>query len=364
MNFKKDRWLYIKLIFKILKSHNLIGPKLGHMTSPVTCCRGGTNFKFGRCSDTSRQKFCKNRFTAKKIQNIQDIHYRKNSFENFARMEQVPGNQEEYFENIRNIEDGGNTKTPSSMRKCVFTLNNYTEEEYNKLLTFAKKQKCFIIGKEIGAEGTPHLQGYMVLKNATPFKNLKSLSPRAHWELAKGTEQENRTYCSKENNYVTNIPLPRNERLLLKYNNIVWKPWQQNIIDLCNIDPDPRTINWFVDYDGNTGKSFLSKYLCLKYDAIICNGKTTDVFNQVCAWLQSHGEDKDPKVVIMDCPRASQDYINYQAIEKLKDGCFYSGKYEGGMCLFEPPHVLCFANCSPDRNKMSLDRWNVVDINE
>lgn len=68
------------------------------------------------------------------------------------------------------------------------------------------------------------------------------------------------------------------------------------------------------------------------------------------------------KLIVVDCPRSQQDYINYGAIEQIKNGLIFSGKYEGTQLVFNSPHVIVFANEPPDYSKMSMDRWNVVQI--
>lgn len=48
------------------------------------------------------------------------------------------------------------------LRRFVFTLNNWTQEEYDWLTTrFAGTDLCqwIVIGKEVGQNGTQHLQG-------------------------------------------------------------------------------------------------------------------------------------------------------------------------------------------------------------
>ena len=103
----------------------------------------------------------------------------------------------------------GNTKTSSTPKKqdtpkiayCL-TLNNWTEEEYSSIvLYFQQKGKTWIIGKEIGDEGTPHLQMYIRFKTKTRFSAIKKVIERAHIEVSKGNEQENLMYCSKESNF-------------------------------------------------------------------------------------------------------------------------------------------------------------------
>lgn len=47
-----------------------------------------------------------------------------------------------------------------------------------------------------------HLQGYLQLSRNQGFAYVKRLRPSAHWEVARGTPAENRTYCTKEDTRV------------------------------------------------------------------------------------------------------------------------------------------------------------------
>ena len=87
---------------------------------------------------------------------------------------------------------------PPQSQKWCFTINNYTPESL-ALLTGTKSQ---IIGKEVGKEVTPHLQGYAVFESAKRFTQVQKMLPGAHLEIAKGSHAQNIAYCSKEDNYV------------------------------------------------------------------------------------------------------------------------------------------------------------------
>jgi hypothetical protein len=69
------------------------------------------------------------------------------------------------------------------------------------LLSKHKHHVYLVVGQERGSEGTPHLQCYVVFKKPVGFNSLKGMIPRAHIEVAKGTSEENRKYCMKEDNY-------------------------------------------------------------------------------------------------------------------------------------------------------------------
>ena len=69
-------------------------------------------------------------------------------------------------------------------RNLVFTVNNCTEEDFNRL-QHHQMFKYVIIGKEISESGTPHLQGYAELKKQIAFSTVKKeIHPTMHhWQL-------------------------------------------------------------------------------------------------------------------------------------------------------------------------------------
>jgi len=86
----------------------------------------------------------------------------------------------------------------SRVRAYVFTINNYVESDISDIKALKDKAQYMIVGDEKGEEGTPHLQGYVYFSHPKVFGSLKKKLPRAHLEVAKGTPQENKKYCSKQ----------------------------------------------------------------------------------------------------------------------------------------------------------------------
>jgi len=87
----------------------------------------------------------------------------------------------------------------SKHRSWCFTLNNYNEHEILQLQKWIESYCNYgIFGKEIAPDtGTPHLQGYLQRKSPGTLSALKRVSQRAHWEVAKGSADQNQEYCSK-----------------------------------------------------------------------------------------------------------------------------------------------------------------------
>lgn len=83
----------------------------------------------------------------------------------------------------------------SKARSYTFTLNNYSDEDEGRIQNL--ECKYLIYGRETASTGTPHLQGYIQFKNPKSFKSTIETLGKSHVEIAKGTPQQNITYCSK-----------------------------------------------------------------------------------------------------------------------------------------------------------------------
>jgi len=138
------------------------------------------------------------------------------------------------------------------------------------------------------------------------------------------------------------------------------RPWQQTLFDKLKKDPDDRTIHWYYDHVGNVGKTSFAKLMCAKHGAMYICGKASDMKYGIVSFHEKNNH--YPEVLILDIPRQSFGRTSYKGLEEIKNGIFFSTKYECGMHIFNPPHLVVFANEEPDYEMMSEDRWNVVEI--
>jgi len=266
--------------------------------------------------------------------------------------------------------DSGNTKTESikvkkkkscdASKRFAFTFNNYSESDYSKLLRIfqAERDAKWVIGQEVGASGTPHLQGYIEVPNRIRPKRYFGFG-QIHWEIAKGCRQLNVDYCCKEGRYVGNLKPTPTIKYLHREN---FYTWQEDLYIWCQEEPNDRSIVWVTDYEGNAGKTSWCKTMVIQHDAIVLEGKSTDMFHGLVSFYERKGY--YPSIVLIDIPRESLGYINYAAIEKIKNGLLFSGKYESNLLVFNPPHVIVFANNMPKLSAFSLDRWNIFEIDD
>lgn len=286
----------------------------------------------------------------------------------------------------------------------VFTLNNYTREDEVSLQDANTAIDYLIYGREIGDSGTPHLQGFVALRDRKRFSVVRELLPgRCHIELARGTPVQASEYCKKEGDYFEHGTCPNrnrgvatsfadysswvsefygtNERapsereiaiafpaLFVRYSRALsiltghlcpypeleqraLRPWQLELSQELEVDPDDRTIVFYVDSDGGKGKSFFQRWLITKLPEkvqLLGGGKRDDV---------AHAVDVFKTIFLFNIPRGGIEYLQYTILEQLKDRVVFSPKYNSvTKIIVKPCHVIVFCNEEPDRSKMSQDR--------
>jgi len=255
---------------------------------------------------------------------------------------------------------GGNTETPAKKQGTqynywFFTYNNYKIEQIEQIEQILRHEcKWYVFQEETGKEGTNHLQGTICLKVKQRMTQLKRIEPSIHWEATKSVKASIE-YCTKYESrsgkiYSYGIDIPAPIKLIEPYG------WQLDVLEIIKTEPDERTIYWFWERNGGVGKTQLCKYLVVKHNALMLTGKSNDMY-----YMISKHPDKRT-LIIVDIPRSTQDYINYGAIEQIKNGLIFSGKYEGCQLVFNCPHVIVFSNELPNMSMMSIDRWKITEI--
>lgn len=297
------------------------------------------------------------------------------------------------------------TSAPPRSKHWCFTMNNYTEEDVQRLSSLKKISGLYLIyGFEVGESGTPHLQGFVSFPSRKRLNQCIKALGQCHFSIARSISKSI-NYCKKDGNFVEigTPPEPpygagkRNDlerfkndvkegevdlRTLRENHSTVFaryarfaeeyvrdhcptynvpvhplRPWQSELNAKLNGEVDPREIVFLIDVVGNQGKSWFFRYYEQnhpKSTQIIIPGKKADM-----AYVLRVGN----RVVLFDCPRSKQgEYVQYDFLEEVKNGYVFSGKYEARIKRFGPPHVVVAMNEWPNMEMLSNDRYKCIEL--
>jgi len=297
--------------------------------------------------------------------------------------------------------------------RWVFTYNNYTPEDVLRLEQLGGNLdgaglRYLVYGFEVGDSGTPHLQGYCIFISRKRRVALRSIiGERGHYEVSRGTPAQASDYCKKGGDYVEFGDLPvgtvkvvpktgvtefcnwlkeldefPSEKIIAVRWPALWLRYQSKLVDLAVFHcpalvletndmrdwqtdlyselegtPDDRKVSFYVDGDGGTGKSWFCRYMLTKLDdkvQVLSVGKRDDLAFAV---------DVTKSIFLFNVPRGGMEFMQYTILEQLKDRVVFSPKYWSQTKILRSKcHVVVFCNEHPDMNKMSVDRYNVVNI--
>lgn len=242
----------------------------------------------------------------------------------------------------------------------VFTWFNYPDDWEDYFIERQDRVDKYYVGYEIApTTGNPHLQGWLrFIKDKERFTSLRL--PSMWHEAMGGTERHNILYCSKEKVAASYNVVLREAKKMMELD---LYPWEELAVSILDGPIDNRSIYWFWSKKGDMGKTMFCKWYNERHnDTIIVEGKGDNIKNAVLTFYKKHK--CRPRVIFWDLPRRDKEYMNYGALEKMKNMYFYSGKYEGGQINEPPGHVMVFANSPPDHHQLSLDRWKEYEIRD
>lgn len=296
-----------------------------------------------------------------------------------------------------------------SAKRWCFTLNNPTNDEIDGLIRWATTNPAYLIfGREVGDNGTPHLQGFFLLKRRRRLSQCKQLPglSRAHFEIARGSTNQAISYCKKDGDFqefgecpvvgqgkrsefeqlkewckaLTTMPSERDladafpslygryPKACFKFVELfgpsprlvespVLRNWQRDLYQMLQAPADDRKIIFVVDDVGNTGKSWFIRFMLTQHPEScqrLSVGKRDDL---------AYAVDPSKHMFLFDIPRGQSEYIQYSVLEQLKDGLIFSSKYESrNKVMASKSHVVVMTNEQPDLNKLSMDRYAIINI--
>lgn len=137
-------------------------------------------------------------------------------------------------------------------------------------------------------------------------------------------------------------------------------PWQKQLMDLIEEEPDERSIHWIINTEGNVGKSKFGKAMGVYRNALMI---TFGSYGDLVSLINNYQE---LDAYIIDLPRTKPSDCSmkdiYTLIEALKNGYIINTKYQATKIDMDPPHVIVFSNHPPDKSCLTEDRWHIHSL--
>lgn len=303
------------------------------------------------------------------------------------------------------------TSIQSQSKFWCFTINNPTDDDHQNVANFLEgpSSEYGIVGREVAASGTPHLQGYVVLSRSHRLSYLRNnISPRGNYRIARGTPQQNRDYCTKQHDFDEYGTLPEpapgkrsdldelvdwidhfitdngraptspdfakhQPKAYIKYPRIVRtahlrcpprklefgepNEWQTALKEKLDGPADDRRIIFVTDHDGGKGKTWFCRWMITNAPErvqILGIGKIADVAYMI---------DETKSVFLFNIARGQMEKLQYSLLENLKDRMIHSGKYVPKFKTWEQNvHVVVLSNEDPDFERLTDDRYELINI--
>jgi len=289
-------------------------------------------------------------------------------------------------------------------RNWCFTLNNPLIGDEDLLLAIPRRYVVF--GREVGASGTPRLQGFVIFLSVKSLAQVKKCIPRAHLEVARGTPTQAADYCKKDGDFTEDgtPPVSKAEQgemekeryqrawtiaksggdldeidpdIRLRLFNKNWaeepvetrqlrafmaKPlrdWQTVLLARIQQEDD-RKIIMVHDDVGNSGKSIFSEFLEYKKLAL-----GLPPLRNMGDLMQFAFGFTNQKCYLINMPRAiKKDKLSdfYSGIECLKNGVVWDKRYAAKKRRMDRPQIVVFTNIAPKWEFMPADRWEVYEM--
>ena len=233
--------------------------------------------------------------------------------------------------------------------------------------------KKWVFQREVSESGFNHWQGRVSLIKKTRqcelVKKTKNVFPGIHWSITSSCTHDGSSfnYVMKADTradgpwsdevYQEPPPLTRQLRNFMQHEHF---PWQLKVKEMVQ-ELDDRSIKLIVDILGDSGKSIFAEYL--EYNNIAYEIPPFRAMEDIMQCVMSS---KTHPCYLIDMPRAmKKDKLSefYAGLEALKNGVCYDKRYKFKKRRMDRPQVVVFTNRDPCWSYMSLDRWEIYDMN-
>ena len=148
--------------------------------------------------------------------------------------------------------------------------------------------------------------------------------------------------------------------------NVTLRPWQEELMTEIE-NPSYREVLWVKGINGCEGKSWFQNYIESKYgwNKVVSGMDIKAKNSSIC-----HALGKRPltttDIFLFNVGKANtMDEVNYEVLEKIKDGKLLASKYDSKELRIRTPNVvIVFSNDSPKLKQLATDRWCIFSISD
>ena len=146
--------------------------------------------------------------------------------------------------------------------------------------------------------------------------------------------------------------------------NVTLRPWQEELMTKIE-NPTDREVIWVRGTKGCEGKTWFQNYVESKYgwNRVVSGMDIKAKNSSIC-----HALGKRPltttDIFLFNVGKANtMEEVNYEVLEKIKDGKLLASKYDSRELRIRTPNVvIVFSNDSPKLKQLAADRWCIFSI--
>ena len=168
---------------------------------------------------------------------------------------------------------------------------------------------------------------------------------------------------SKERLEALDLYIKQKQRL--DQDNTKLRPWQDDLLKYMK--PTDREVIWVRGINCNEGKTWFQEFLASKFGwSKAVTGMDIKAKNSsLCHALRKRSL-VTSNIFLFNVGKAKTEAdVNYEVLEKIKDGHIFASKYHSKELRFKTPNiVIVFSNYRPNIKQLALDRWKIFIIQD
>ena len=138
--------------------------------------------------------------------------------------------------------------------------------------------------------------------------------------------------------------------------------WQRDVLSRVEGKPHPRHILWYMDSEGDIGKSELAELLVSKHGAI--EWDPTGDNKEAAQKLLSATKGKAPKLIVCDLENDTANKVSWNTVEKAKNGKCQTGRYDCKAYRGPRPHIVMMSNENAIGCPLTSNRLVLLEVRD